>query len=230
MTNVVNHSGFTNLNLGSNPPIAIPMEEVEVNLSGAGLMEAYASAFVREAFRMNPERAKAVDLKEDELIAYANYLLTKRIEVINNDCKDFRNLKVLYIPSFLQYVLSLIGIFINRARGLKFIPILENPSKMSYKEALAVSEKVGSLQDDLQIVQDAMPRDIYGNKDVMSTAIIAGYVRAYHEVDHPVATYVTAFLNMSLRKELDLAVLYRVQYDDVEFITSALLTSKELFK
>jgi hypothetical protein len=102
-------------------------------------------------------------------------------------------------------------------------------SKMSFEEALVISEKIGSFQDDLQIVKDAMPRSIEGDVDVMSTALIADYVRALKPVEHVASTYVTAFLGMRLKEEAAMGALYRVQYDDVAFIASALLTQKGLY-
>jgi hypothetical protein len=109
------------------------------------------------------------------------------------------------------------------------IPVMEHPSEMTFEEALSVSEKVGMFLDDLQIVQDAMPRSEQGNVDVMSTAMIAGYVRAMKKVDHVSATYVTAFLGMKLKEEAAMQTLYRVQYDDIGFIASALTTQRGLY-
>jgi hypothetical protein len=227
---IVNNLDFKNLDLGSSPPTSVPMEVVEVEISGDGIVQQYASAFVKEALRVAPERAKAVDLTSDEMVAYSLYLLSRLIEVINNDCKDFRRIKVLYVPTFLQFVLSTIGIVIDRQLGLKFVPVLEHASTLTYDEALSISEKIGSFEHDLQIVSDAMPREISGDENVMRTIVLAGYVRATRVIDHPVATYVSAFLNFTLRRESDFAVLYRVQYDDLAFIASALTTRKELYQ
>jgi len=225
----IQRTDFSKLDIGSTQPITKPMETVEVVVTSAGLMGDYARAFVREAKRVNPDRAKQVDLTEDELVDYANYLLAKRIQCVNNTCSDFRRLKALYIPSYLQYVLSMIGLVIDRSYGLRLVPVMNEGPMMSLDDALLVSEKIGSFENDLQIVQDAMPRDIYGDVNVMSTALIAGYVMSYQRVGHPAATYVTAFLGMTLRKETAFTALYRIQYDDLDFITAALLTQKGLF-
>lgn len=85
------------------------------------------------------------------------------------------------------------------------------------------------LIDDLQIVQDGMPRSSDGNVDVMSTALIAGYVRSLKRVEHVAATYVTAFLGMKLKEEVAMQTLYRVQYDDIEFIATALTSQRGLY-
>lgn len=220
---------FSQLDLNSAKPTSIPMELIEVTVSSDTIVKDYAKSFVREANRVNPRKAEQIALTEEEVLAYAQYLLTKRIEVVDGTCKDFGKLKSLYIPSFLQYVLSMIGVVVNREYGLKFVPVQDEKSKLTLAEAFKISEKIGSFIDDLQIVQDAMPRDVEGNSDVMSTALIAGYVRSFQKVTHPAATYVTAFLNMSLRKEAAFQALYRIQYDDVDFIAMALTSSKDLY-
>lgn len=222
-------TNFEQMDLGSVQPISVQMETIEVNVEISSLVGNYAKAFVHEAYRVNPLRAEQVSLTEEELLDYCNYLLTKRIQVINNECNDFRKLKTLYIPSYIQYVLSMIGKVVNRQFGLTMVPVMSEASKMTFSEAVAISDKIGSFENDLQIVQDAMPRDIHGNDDVMSTALIAGYVRSTKVLNHPAATYVTAFLNMSLRKETAFQVLYRVQYDDLDFIATALTAQKGLY-
>lgn len=220
---------FDALDLGSVQPTSVPTETVEVAVGVDSLIGKYAVAFVNEAYRVNPLRAEQVQLTKDEVEKYCNYLLEKRVEVVHMNCPDFRKLKVLYIPSYVQYTLSMIGRVDLRDRGLTLMPVAEKQSDMTFEQALVVSEKIGSFERDLQIVQDAMPRDVHGNVDVMSTAMIAGYVRALSKVEHVSATYVTAFLGMKLKLETAFQALYRVQYDDVGFIASALTTQKGLF-
>lgn len=221
---------FLTLDLGSGKPICVEMEVIEVELSSANLLTDYAKAFVKEAFRVNPLRAEQVKLSEDEMEAYCTFLLSQRVKSVNDNCPDFRKLKVLYIPSYIQHAMSLIGRVVIRKQGLTFVPVMDCDT-ITFEEALKISEKVGAFEDDLQIVQDAMPRDSEGNIDVMSTAMIAGYVRSvnFHEVSHPSFTYVTAFLGLKLRQEVAMNTLYRLQYDDVEFIRQALLTERKLY-
>ena len=94
---------------------------------------------------------------------------------------------------------------------------------------MEISSKIGAFEDDLQIVKDAMPRSEEGNPDVMSTALIADYVRSINKVQHVASTYVTAFMGLTLRKEAAMQVLYRVQYDDIEFIRSALISERRIY-
>lgn len=229
-TNNNDFASFVQMDLGSSKPTAVPMETVEVEVGADSLLGNYAKAFVAEAYRVNPLRAEQVKLTVDEVRKYAEYLLFKRVQSVHDECADFRRLKVLYIPSYIQYNLAMIGRVVLRHDGLTLLPVnstLEPP--MSFEEALKVSEKIGSFEDDLQVVHDGMPRSDEGDRDVMSTAMIAGYVRALKDVDHVSATYVTRFLGMKLREEASFATLYRVQYDDLAFIASALTTQKGIF-
>lgn len=219
---------FTTLDLGSGQPISVQQEVIEVEISAENLLGDYALAFVKEAYRVNPLRAEQIELTADELTKYCHYLLFKRVQSVSDECTDFRKLKCLYIPVWIQYNLAMIGEVVIRDKGIKLVPVMEEP-EFTFEDALKVSEKVGMFEDDLQIVQDAMPRDRAGNKDVMSTALIAGYVRSLEKVEHVSSTYVTAFLGMKLREEAAFQVLYRVQYDDTAFIASALTTQRGLF-
>jgi hypothetical protein len=220
---------FEHLDLGSGKPTSVPFETVVVQITNQALFGNYAKAFVKEAFRLNPLRAEQIELSAQEVEDYCKYLLTQRIAAVEGNCPEWRKLKALYIPSWIQYNLSMIGIVVLRDRGLKLVPEMEEPSTMEYGEALKISEKIGMLIDDLQIVTDAMPRGDEGDVDVMSTALIAGYVRALFPVEHVASTYVTAFLGMKLKEEVAMRTLYRIQYDDLEFIASALTTQRGLY-
>lgn len=224
-----NFGAFEALDIGTAQPISVPVELVEVEVGVDDLIGRYAKAFVNEAHRVNPLRAEQIALTEDEVEKYCHYLLVQRVKTVQMDCPLFRKLKVMYIPSYVQYALAMIGRVDIREKGLQLVPVADDKDIMTYEEALEVSEKIGSLIDDLQIVQDAMPRDIHGNRDVMSCALCGGYVRSLEKVEHVSATYVAAYLGMKLRQEVAFQALYRVQYDDVEFIASALTTHKGLF-
>lgn len=223
-----NVASFQTLDLGSAKPVSVPLETIEVEISNDNLLGDYAKAFVAEAYRVNPLRAEQINLTPDEVAKYSHYLLTKRVECVNDECRDFRKLKSLYIPAWIQYNLSMIGEVYVRDKGLKLVPVV-TPSNMTYDEALSISTKIGMLEDDLQIVQDAMPRDRRGDLDVMSTALIAGYIRSIDKVEHVASTYVSAFLGFKLREEAAFKTLYRVQYDDIQFIAAALTTQRGLY-
>lgn len=220
-------SAFNTLDLTGTKPTSVPMETIQVEMSSDNLLGSYASAFVAEAYRVAPLRAEQVNLTVEEVTRYCEFLLYQRVLCANNECTDFRKLKVMYIPVWIQYNLAMVGVVDIRDRGIRLVPVMDKPD-CTLEEAYAISEKIGSFERDLQMVQDAMPRDYHGDKDVMSTALIAGYVRALSKVEHVASTYVTAFLGMKLREESAMAVLYRVQYDDVAYIASVLTSDKRI--
>lgn len=223
------NASFKTLELGSSQPTSVPTEVIVVEISKDNLMGGYGKAFVQEAYRVNPLRAEQIKLTPEEVEEYCNFLLTKRINSVHLNCPEFRKLKALYVPAWIEYNLQLIGRVDMYDIGLTIMPEIAEPSNMSFEEAVVISDKIGQLIDDLQIVQDAMPRDIHGDVNVMSTAMIAGYVRAIRKVDHVSFTYATRFLGLKLREEAAMRALYRVQYDDVNFIASVLTTQKGLY-
>lgn len=227
--NNINYAPFQSLDLGTTKPTSVPQEEIEIQISAENLIGQYGKSFVQEAYRVNPLRAEQVALTADEVTDYCHYLLVKRVEIIHDNCPDYRKLKNLYIPSWIQYCLAMVGQLKLREYGLLITPVIEETKTITFEEAVAISEKIGAFEDDLQIVLDAMPRDKAGNADVMSTAMVADYVRAIKPVEHVAATYVTAFLGMKLKEELAFQVLYRVQYDDIGYVASVLTHAKGLF-
>lgn len=220
---------FQSLDLGSNPATSVAMDTIEVEITSKDMVDGYAVAFVKEAQRVNPARAAQVGLTEDEMKAYASYLLIKHVKNVHGECPEWRQLKSLYVPVFLQYSMSMIGEVVIRDRGIRLIPVINETEELTFNQALEISSKIGAFERELQVVQDAMPRSTMGNESVMGTAVIAGYVRSMRKVDHVADTYVAAFLGMKLAEEQAFQVLYRVQYDDIEFIRSALTHNPRIF-
>lgn len=226
----INGSQFEGMVLGTAKPIPVPVDIIEVEVSIDQMVTNYGKAFLKEAQRKNPLMVDRVDLTVKEITDYCDYLLCMRVKSVHNECPDFRKLKLLYIPAYVQYCLTMIGEVHLRDRGLKLMPVFDqNKEVISFDEALQISEKIGLFVDDLCIVQDAMPRETQGNVDVMSTALIAGYMRSLAPVKHVAATYAAAFMNMKLKQETAFAALYRVQYDDIGYIVAALSTQKGLY-
>jgi len=214
---------YLSLDLGSTKPISVPTEVVEVEIDPTVMVDDFSKALSSEIVRLNPRRAEQVGLTEDELINYDRYLLKQRVATVSNSCKDWRLLKNLYIPDWIQFSLSNIGRVLDPERGLEFVPVCNFKLDFTIDDALEVSHKLHYFVDDIRLSLDAMPRSIDGNYDVMSDAIINGYLRSTHKNEHPVFTYVAAFMGFKLKKDNALAALYRTQYDDLQYIATALL-------
>lgn len=236
MNEVRNSNVFMSADLGTPKPTSVPMEVVEVKMSASDILNDFAKAFVKEAYRKDPLRAQQVELTTEEVVSYTDYLLCKRIQSVNGICEDFRALKNLWIPSYVQWVLTLIGEVYDRAHGLKFTPVYEGELELNtkaanrdaYEKMLEISKKIAYFEDSVAILNDAMPRETSGNADFMSCALVAGYVRATKVVEHVAVTYAAAFANAQLKREAAFQALYRVQYDDVDFIQAAFVSQKGL--
>lgn len=227
---------FKTMDLGCSQECPVKMQTVEVIVNLDSVARDYAEALVDEGYRINHDKAKYVQLQVDEVFYYLRYLLAKRIECIDGRCSDFRRLKVLWIPSYFQYVLSTIGIAMDRDEGLKFKPVLsqewldsQDRKDFGYAEAVVVSEKIAAFNRELQMVQDAMPRDIHGDLNIMATALVNDYVHACKHIEHPAATYVTVFLDMKLQEELTYSILYRRRYGDADLIRTVLTSDRRLY-
>lgn len=229
-----------NLDFGSNPPIAADIVNVEVEIDSQGMVKDYAEAWTREAERKNPALWRVVGLTKEEMVAYVWYLMVMRVKIVNNERVERRFLSQMYIPAYIQQVLALIGEVTIRDKGLVLKPVVDltedesannhrNPKLLTDAEALAISEKIGAFEDHMYMMKKAMPLDIEGDREVMTTALIAGYVRSMEKLSHPALAYISAFLNFKLREEGVLSILYRVRYDDIEYIRLAMMHQKGLY-
>lgn len=220
---------YLNMDLGSSKGISIPMETIAVTISTEYLLGDYVKGFISEIDMRTPLRGQQIALTEAELMEYLGYLLTVRCQYVRGEKVPWQELKLLWIPSFMQFVLSLIGEVEDREFGIKVVPFMDKESKLTLQKAITISEKLAVLQDDFDLVKDALPRTPVGNQSVMSSAVIGEYVRAYRKVEHPIYTYVAALLNMKLKEETALQSLYRFQYDDINFIHAALTVHRGIF-
>lgn len=219
---------FDHLDLGTTRPTSVPMETIIVEISADNLLGDYALAFVEECARTQPLRAQQVGLTVQEVRDYSTFLLHARVESAVGHLPQFSRYKMLYIPAFIQYCLSNVGVVVKYDVGLKMVPALSEKVTMTIEEALVISDRIAAFKDTLVIVNDAMPRTRDGNPEVMSAALIAGFVRAQEKIS-PVSSYVSAFLGFKLREENIFQLLYRIQYDDVKMIQAALTRVGGLF-
>jgi hypothetical protein len=218
---------FASLTFGTAGPVPAKLETIVVEIDPTIMVDQYAEAFSKETYRVAPLIAERVKLTPEEMKNYSRFILLQRVLSVKGECTLFRKLKPLYIPSFLQYAISMVGEVDIRSKGLRLVPSFDE-EVITLEEALAISDKIKAFADYLQIVQDAMPRDAHGDVDVMSTALIAGYAMSIEKVEHESSAYVSAFLGFKLQEELAFRVLYRTQYDDIGYMTSAILSRKEL--
>lgn len=218
MSDLKNHF---QLNYGTKPT-TMSLETINVMVEPTTFVGDYAKAYCAELLRRNPDRFDASELDEEELNAYFLGLIGIRLDQIQGNCKVWRQAKELYIPSWIQFILSGIGIVTDYNRGLALSPKFK--SDYDIDRMLNTSNKLRVFSSDgVSMHKDAFPRDVEGDPDMMGMAIINGYVQSMTEIPHPIQSYVAAFLGLRLEEEATYKMLYRVRYDDVNFIKQMLM-------
>lgn len=202
-------------------PIPVTNSTIEVSLNPHDLLSDYAKNFVAEGQRKHPLLSDKVALTAKEVYDYSLYLLKSRIEHVHGNFRNFRSQQLLFVPAWIEYTIANIGVLVVKELGLTFIPTFEVET-ITHDEAKLISDKIKMFEGTLQVVTTAFPKDINGDQDLMTTAIISDYVRSTKEIAHPVTTYLTAFLGLKLREENTFGILYRIQYDDISYLARAL--------
>lgn len=208
-------------------PVAVTNQEIQVVLQPEELLNDYSRNFVSEGERKHVLLAQTVQLTPEEVQEYARYLLYARVQQVHGELKNYRMMQLLFVPVWIEYTISNIGVLIIKELGLTFIPTME-ASTMTYGEAKIISDKIRMFDGVLQVTDHAFPNEREGDADLMTTAVIADYVRSTKELMHPVTTYLTAFLGMKIREENAFSVLYRIQYDDISYLQRALDSEREV--
>lgn len=204
------------------------IQKVVVNLDGE-MWEKFAVSYLSELRFANHNLFRKVQLGEEELKQYFSFLFSRRVEVVNDTCLDFRRLKQLWVPAFIQHVMNMVGSVVVRKYGLEFSPSYDG-EVIGLEDALAISEKVGRFAEILPMNQNAFSTDKTGNLDVMTSAIIREHVMSREPLSDGLAVYLTAFLGLRLAQEETFQVLYRIQYDDVTLLQSELMRNKALYR
>lgn len=215
------------INFGTRPT-TFELETIEVSIDTDVMLCDYAKAYSAELIRRNPGRYEVTNLDEAKLFDYFKGLVAIRIESLSDSCKVWRQAKQLLIPSFVQFALTQIGEVIDRDRGIRLIPKMD--ATYSIADMLDVSFALQAFTSDgLVLHKDAFPRGTEGDIDVMSMAIISGYIVSQRMVSDPLASYIAGFMGMKIQEEASLKMLYRVRYDDLQFVKQSLLHEQKIF-
>lgn len=209
----------------------VKIENIEVTLNADLMIGDYAKAYSKELVRLNPVKANELNLTPSELHYYFTSLLKFRVAQVNEtlDGKEWRKLKNLAIPSWIQHTISKIGIVTDRKFGLRFMPtkVETNLSQEEY-DINDISDRLLAFENDgLGLHIDAFPRDFDGDNEVMRMSILNDYVHSIKDDAHPASGYVAAFVGMKIVEEQAFSVLYRIRYDDVALIAHELIHDKD---
>lgn len=233
------HGRLPSLDFGTKPTTA-KCDDIKVQINPELMVKDFATSYYHEMQRRNPLKAAAlVDQAKaragveegnpliDELYYYFQGLLKIRVESVHNNCPNWRRAKVLYIPAWIETAICNVGRVVDVAHGLVFLPQFEFAYDID--KMIVISNMLESFTTDgIVMHRDAFPRGPEGNADVMSLAIINDFVQGMNVVP-PVASYITAFLGMKLCTMGVFETLYRVRYDDVNFIKTMLINESSIF-
>lgn len=215
-----------NLDYGTKPTNG-KLEVIKVQIDPDVMINDFGKAYAAELHRRNPLRAEQTNLTEEELTEYFTQILALRVQFIHDQCRVWRQIKQLNIPTWIQFTISQVGRLIDYDFGLKVIPELNHKIDLNF--LLDVSTRLEAFKSDgVTMHKDAFPRSKDGDKDVMSMALIEGFVYSRTKDAHPIQSYVNAFLGLKLIEEQTFKILYRVRYDDIDFIRSMLMSEESI--
>lgn len=225
---VAKDQSFSNLDFGTIPTGAMT-ETIQVEINPETMVTAFAGAYAKELVRRNPIRANdpQSQVTADELDTYFQGLLKIRVESVDNNCKVWRQAKRLVIPAWIQFALSRVGVVRIPEEGLIFTPVINVDYDID--KLLEISDKLRNyIPDGIKVFEDAFPRSEKGDIETMTMCLIENTVNG-HKLSHPVSSYVAAFLGFRARSDMASKALYRIRYDDVDFITSMIIHEGSLF-
>lgn len=102
-------------------------------------------------------------------------------------------------------------------------------NKALFEDARLISDQLRMFKlDGVGMSDNALPRTKDGDQDVMSSMLIGDYVKSIKEVT-PIKTYVSAFLGLNLLGETTWESLFRIRYDDIDYIRSRLISEESIF-
>lgn len=217
---------FKSLNFDTKPT-SVKMDVATVEVHPEFMIADFAKAYVRELTRRNPIRYQASGLTVEDLDAYFQALVVMRVQSINDAFPRWREAKLLNVPAWIEFVLTCVGEVMDTDRGLHIKVTCDQT--YDFAKALDVSEKLRAFKaDGVVLLKDVFPRTAEGDVETMTMAIIDNYVCSQTKEAHPIASYVAAYLGFKLQEEVSFKMLYRVRYDDVDYIRTQLLQSEEV--
>lgn len=229
-------SKFTTIDYGTRVSTT-ELQQVVVEVDPAIIIKEYAKATLLEMNRMNPVRFQSVAevVTEESLAEYFSYLVCQRVKYVQGDVQDWRKMRTLWVPAWIQFALACVGEVIVTDFGVKFTPSVASASKdlkdYVFEDASVISDILRMFKvDGLSVLDDAFPKTKDGQKDTMSLALIGSYVKGMWPVSHPIYTYVAAFLGFKILESTGFSMLYRCRYDEVSFIASMLLRDERVIR
>jgi len=208
-------------------PVWVSMLEIDAEICSETLFQDYVDAFIQECEVRHPMRAEKVAITKEELLSYCKFLLAKRVALVRRTITDAGKLRDLYVPDFIQVCLEAIGECVSMELAVSITPTF-TAEVMTLDEAYEVSKKLARWSDVMRVNRDALPRSTEGDVEVMSSILAENHVRSMKDI-HPTSVIVSAFLGLTVQKELLLSTIYKVEYRHASSIRRAVLQREEFF-
>lgn len=207
-------------------PVPAAYETIEVEVSLESIFNEYMDALLWKV-QTDPRGSKLdeqLHLSGEDVRMYLGYILQQRVLRCNGGKVNFTLLNELWVPSFFITAMSLIGNYSDPQTGLTFRLKTSDSTEYSEEEIQKIAFKFAMLRDVIQSVRGAAPRSTDGDPEVMTTACIGNHVRSMAEVSHPLMTYFTAFLSAKVAEEVGMKGLYKLQYDNLDYLANVFRT------
>lgn len=211
-------------------PTNVKLEPIEVRVDPELIMTRYSESLFMKLSYLNPTRFNTIGLTVQEIFAYLSFLVVMRIKQVREEVIDWRRLKKLAMPTWIQFVITCIGKVTSIEYGLSFIPMTDVTPTISIQEAEVISNKLRFfIPDGLVLIDSGFPTKLEGDEESMQFCIIDGYVHGRMPNLHPLLSYVAAFLGQQLVKADTYRMLYRCRYEEVEFMAAQILAEQAVF-
>jgi len=187
-------------------------------------MESFAQLVVSVIGAEKPLQLQATGLTADEIHAFNKFIIAQRVLCLESKCKMWNDLKKLSVLLLPEAAMDGIGQYLDRNRGYHHFVSLEEKFETpgySIKDARETSLRLSYFEDILALRKDAMPRQVDGVPEVMSSAIFANRVKSIFEHKNEDAEFITVFLGMTADHEDH----FRALCDDLDYIEGGLRSS-----
>jgi len=199
-------------------PSPTSYDELEVVIQPDRLIGSYAKALIDQTWSVNEPMAARVGLSEEELTSYLTFLIVQRVLWVNGEAKERNKLQLLWIPAFADLILTEIGTVHVRDFGITIVPKLNSTEAITFDEAKVISDKLGRFAEYITMFTNQFPRRLEGDLEVMSTALIDGYLKSFTTKVTPSSRFIAAYLGNQLRAKEALRGLFRVSYEPIDYI------------
>lgn len=223
---------------------AAKLEQVPVKMDLL-LFEQFAKGLEADLKRRNWQLFDKSGISVDDLFKYLALPLVYRISdfegVPKHETNSFKyygdlprhQVNNLNYPFWIEHVVAQVGIAVDYDYGLKFVPQLilneEVQLTLSREKIIDIHHLLGAYEEHgLAVVTNVLPKGTEGNIDVMAMTIIEDIVKSYKHL-HPAGSYVAAFLGNKIAQAKEWSALFRVSYEEVEYIKTQFQISSHLY-